>query len=135
MFSRLLFDWAIGNADNHLKNHSFLWAADWSAKEVAPLYDITATTVYPQIDKEMGVSFGGSRRIDRVELDDVLAIAKSCGVSKAFAESEVEKLMQRFIPALHKSIDCICNQGFPAAEALGQFIEQGFKERSRYLHS
>lgn len=133
LFSRLLFDWAVGNADNHLKNHSLLWNEDWSAKEVSPLYDITCTTAYANLDREMGVSFGRSRRIDAVTRDDVLATAKACSVGARFALQALEETLDLFPQALRDSVDLVGNQGFPQAEDLGRRIEDSFLKRRDLL--
>lgn len=129
LFSRLLFDWAIGNADNHLKNHSMLWHEDWSAQEISPLYDVTCTTIYPEIDREMGVSFGRSRRIDNVTREDIMTIARLCGVGEKFAGAELQTLLEEFPTVLEKAVMSIVEQGFPQAESLGERIRDSFIER------
>lgn len=134
LFSRLLFDWAIGNADNHLKNHSMLWSEDWQSREVAPLYDVTCTTIYPEVDREMGVSFGRSRRIDDVTRADVLATAQACGVGEEFACNELVNMLETFSVALRKATAAVCNQGFPRAEDVGRRIAESFQERRGLLH-
>ena len=52
--------------NNHLKNWSLVWDESWKQVRLAPLYDVLCTTVYPSLVREMGVSFGGSRKIDDV---------------------------------------------------------------------
>lgn len=133
LFSRLLLDWAAGNADNHLKNHSMLWNDSWSEKTLAPLYDITCTTIYPNVDREMGVSFGRSRHIDTVTRNDVLATARACGVGQKFANNELDELLETFIPALEGAIEHLCAQGFKQAANTGEAIKEGFIERRGYL--
>lgn len=133
LFSRLLLDWAVGNADNHLKNHSMLWSEDWSSKELSPLYDITCTTIYPEIDKEMGVSFGGSRRIDRVTRNDIMATAQACGVGKKFASDELDELLETFLPALKKATMDIAEQNYPQAADVGERIKASFIARRKHL--
>lgn len=129
LFSRLLFDWAIGNADNHLKNHSMLWSEDWSVQELSPLYDVTCTTIYTELAKEMGVSFGRSRRIDDVTREDVMATAKLCGVGEKFATIELQSLLEEFPTALEKAVAAIGEQGFTQAERFGERIKASFIER------
>lgn len=132
-FSRLLFDWAIGNADNHLKNHSMLWNEDWSARELSPLYDLTCTTIYPELDKEMGVSFGRSRRIDTVTREDIVATARMCGVGGKFPMREFDNLLEEFPVALDNAISVICDLGFPQAEIVGEQIKESFIQRRDML--
>ena len=133
LFSRLLLDWALGNADNHLKNHSMLWSEDWSSREMSPLYDLTCTTIYPELDREMGVSFGRSRRIDDVRMEDVMATARSCGVSAQFARDELEELLEVFPSVLCKAAEAVAEEGFPRAVDVGRRIEEGFLERRGVL--
>ena len=129
LFSRLLLDWAMGNADNHLKNHSMLWSEDWSSRELSPLYDLTCTTIYPELDREMGVSFGGSRRIDDVRAEDIVATARSCGVGARFARDELEELLEVFPSVLCMAAEAVAEEGFPRAADVGRQIEEGFLER------
>lgn len=129
LFSRLLVDWALGNADNHLKNHSMLWSEDWSSRMLSPLYDLTCTTVYPEIDREMGVSFGGSRRIDCVVRADVLRTARACGVGEKRGGMELDSLLEDFPSALDCAISGIAAEGFPEAENIGEKIMEGFLAR------
>lgn len=68
-----LFDYAVGNCDNHLKNWSLVWDESWKQVRLAPLYDVLCTTVYPSLVREMGVSFGGSRKIDEVTRGSVMS--------------------------------------------------------------
>lgn len=47
---RIYLDYFLGNCDNHLKNHSRLWSEDFAERSLAPVYDLTCTTVYPLLD-------------------------------------------------------------------------------------
>ena len=133
LFSRLVFDWAVGNADNHLKNHSMLWSDDWSRKSLAPLYDVTSTTVYPEVDREMGVSFGGSRRVDQVTRSEVAATAKACGVGEKRGLMELDETIEEFPVALQASVEAICDQGFELAEEMGDRIKKDFLKRRELM--
>lgn len=55
-FESLIFDFLIGDCDNHLKNKSFLWDKDWKGRSFAPLYDVACTTVYSSLDRNMGIA-------------------------------------------------------------------------------
>lgn len=45
-FARItLFNYFVGNCDNHMKNHSFLYSPSWEAARLAPLYDAVSTTL------------------------------------------------------------------------------------------
>ena len=135
-FSRILLDWAIGNCDNHLKNHSILWSADWSSKALSPLYDITCTTIYPELDREMGVSLCPSRKVDDVTLPDILASAKSMGVPEKIAKGELEELLDTFLNAVEVAKDSIASRGFNDVSVFAKHIEGDFTiRRDRLLTS
>ena len=80
-FAHLCFDFAVGNCDNHLKNRSMLWDADWSERRLAPIYDVISTVRYPVLSHEMGVSLCASRRIDDVTPEDVVRVGREFGAT------------------------------------------------------
>lgn len=128
-FSRLLFDWAIGNCDNHLKNHSLLWRTDWSGCGLSPLYDITCTTRYPALAREMGISLCQSRKIDDVTIGDILASAKVAGLPPKMAASEFEQMEELFPKALRAAEAEIAEKGFSEVSKLADYIEGDFLKR------
>jgi len=122
LFNRVLFDFIIGNCDNHLKNHSFLWNESWSTRELSPLYDITCTTFYPNLDKEMGVSLCASRRIDKVTADDILLSAIRVGIGEKLAWEQYISLSEDFMQSLAKAEEELLEQGFKEAVVVADFI-------------
>lgn len=129
LFESLLLDWAIGNCDNHLKNRSLLWSADWGEKTLSPLYDITNTTIYPALDKEMGVSLCPSRRIDDVELADIVDSAKQAGIAKKLALGQLEGFRDEFEKALDQAENELVAQAFPEASLIASHIREEWKKK------
>jgi len=76
-FERVLFDYLIGNCNNHLKNYSLVWSQDWLSCKLAPLYDVTCTTRYPELTREMGIALCESRRIGEVTGADIRHAARN----------------------------------------------------------
>jgi serine/threonine-protein kinase HipA len=66
---RLTFSVLIGNADMHLKNWSLLYE-DGRRPVLSPAYDFVGTLPYIPGDK-LALSFGGSRSLDEISLDQV----------------------------------------------------------------
>jgi serine/threonine-protein kinase HipA len=66
---RLAFSVAIGNADMHLKNWSLLYP-DGRTPVLSPAYDFVSTLPYIPGDR-LALSFGGSRNLDGITLDQV----------------------------------------------------------------
>lgn len=135
LFRRLLFDWLIGNCDNHLKNHSFVWSADWAQRELAPLYDVTCTTFYPSLDREMGVSLCESRRIDDVTASDVGELAKAIGVPRKIASMEAAELQAGFSAALDSAECAIADEGFPIVCDIASHIRGESEPKLKVLDS
>ncbi len=121
-FQGILFDYLIGNCDNHLKNYSLLWTEDWSSCSLSPFYDKTCTTMYPVLAREMGISLSPSRVIDKVIESDIKASGKQIGISESMSWSLYQKLRNSFSKALMQAELEISNQGFPEVKELAEFI-------------
>jgi serine/threonine-protein kinase HipA len=70
---RLVFSVLIGNGDMHLKNWSLLYP-DGRTPALSPAYDFVATLPYIPGDS-LALSFGGSKSLDGVTLDQVRRFA------------------------------------------------------------
>lgn len=123
----------MGNCDNHLKNHSFVWNEDWSHVRLSPLYDVTCTTLYPKLSREMGVSLSRSRRIDDVTVDDVKRLSTAAGIGESIVLGELEKLLAGFQEALEKAEGEIIAEGFPEASRIAAHVSEEFDDRTRRL--
>lgn len=133
LFSRVVLDWALGNCDNHLKNHSLLWSSDWRTCGLSPLYDLTCTTVYPEILREMGVSLCASRKIDDVRSEDFLSAAKCAGVPARLVQGVVEEILGSFPKALQEAAETLREEGFPEVDQVATFVEKDFQDRCAAL--
>ena len=125
-----LFHYLVGNCDNHLKNYSLLYDRDWGVREVAPLYDVVSTVLYPDLYLEMGVSFGGDRRIDHATQASIDAAAKASGLPPRMVRSFLDELAQALPGALEEEADALTRQGFPAARKLLGQIAKGVGSRA-----
>ncbi len=97
-----LFNFLIGNADAHAKNHSFLWRPDARQWQVAPLYDLLSVAPYlPAQPQSMGLLdeyrpgwFGAAHWRE---------LARLAGVTPAYLASEAARMtasMREAAPAL-----------------------------------
>lgn len=125
----LLFDYAVGNCDNHLKNWSLLWDVLWERVSLAPLYDVVCTTIYPHLAREMGISFGGSRLIDDVCREAVLVRLESAGIARFIGETAIEDVSGEVPGALEAAADELSAEGFPLARDMLSKMIPGVKER------
>lgn len=125
----IMFDYLVGNCDNHLKNHAILWDASWSEKEVSPLYDVVCTTIYPQIYLEMGVSLCPSRRITDVTPSDIVSSCRSMHVSPKMGIGLYRELWDGFPSALHEAKTRISDMGYPQVGVIADHIEREFASK------
>ena len=113
-----LFDYAVGNCDNHLKNWSLVWDEDWKQVRLAPLYDVLCTTIYPNLVREMGVSFGGSRKIDDVTRESALRQMAEAGLPQGIVTGMINDTCSEVPDALRDAARSLKEEGFPEAEAM-----------------
>ncbi|MBR3312893.1 MAG: HipA domain-containing protein [Atopobiaceae bacterium] len=123
VFEAQVFNYLLGNCDNHLKNLSMTWASDWSAKAVSPIYDVTCTTMYPELSRDMGLGIGCHRSIDAVEPGDFLDFARQMGVSAAQARTSLSDLAESFVPSLYAAADSLEEESAVDAVRLAEAFE------------
>ena len=128
-----LFDYAVGNCDNHLKNWSLVWDEDWKQVRLAPLYDVLCTTVYPNLVREMGVSFGGSRRIDDVTRSMVFNQMSEAGLPEGIVTGMIADTCNEVPDALRDAARGLKEEGFPEAEKMFEKIIPGVRERLKRI--
>lgn len=80
-----VFTVVVGNADAHGKNLAFLHVAA-NAVELAPLYDVVPTLLWPQLTRELAMSINDKFSIDAITLADVV----SEGIGWALARSDAD---------------------------------------------
>ena len=100
-FARLtLFNYLIGNCDNHLKNMSILYSPNWREMGLAPAYDLICTTWFPNLSREMGMLLGGEGHIDCVEAEHLSLFAKDIGLPTRRLRAMCSELADRIDPAI-----------------------------------
>ena len=62
----LIFNYLIANADAHAKNFSLLYTA--KKPQLAPVYDLLSTMVYPDLSKKMAMKIAGRDKLDYISM-------------------------------------------------------------------
>lgn len=132
-----LFNYLVGNCDNHLKNMSVLYGASWKRVSFAPAYDLVSTTRYERFSTEMGMSVNGKREIQDIGADDWMAFAREVGIREAELRALCGRLaantMQSITNAakLHGDIealpwvaDDLCEEMYPRWEVLDELAQR-----------
>ncbi len=91
------FNLAIGNTDNHAKNHALLYDAG-SAPRLAPLYDLQPVRLTGRYTDELAFRIGDADRFDSMTADDIAAFMgrfglRSAAARRRFIEGEVGPML------------------------------------------
>ena len=105
-----VFDYIVGNCDNHLKNASIVY--EGKALRLAPAYDIVCTTYFERFSREMGRRLGSTRDINGVEARDFDLLARDLGMGPRRMRRICVELSERAVPAV-----------MAAGERLGNVVE------------
>lgn len=120
----IVFDYLIGNTDNHIKNISLLYGENLKTIRLAPAYDIISTAVYESSTRDMAFNIGGEISLDRINRDSFKVAAKECGLGEKVAMSRFDRLSSGFEKALDTAADKLTAQGFEKAVYLRDRIKE-----------
>jgi serine/threonine-protein kinase HipA len=96
LLQALTFNVALGNCDAHAKNFSLLHTRTGTL-QLAPLYDLLSTRLYP-LDDKLAMYVDNVQKADRVSAQRIVNEATSWGMSRGVAEGIVADLIER-LPA------------------------------------
>ena len=108
----IVFDYLIGNTDNHIKNVSLVYGENLKSIRLAPAYDIISTEIYESSTRDLAFKIGGEINIDKVTRDSFKLAAKECGLGEKMAMARFDKMAAGFETALIESARQLNDQGF-----------------------
>lgn len=117
-----VFNYLIGNTDNHIKNVSLLYASDMASIRLAPAYDIVCTMIYPSSTTEMAVSIGGEYDIHKIKREHFCRELKNIGIGEKLAMKHYDDMLSRIESALEESCETLMQQGFIQAKDMKKRI-------------
>jgi serine/threonine-protein kinase HipA len=100
-----IFNYLIGNCDNHLKNLSVTY--EGAHLRLAPAYDLVCTTFFEQYSRDMGMRIGHTRNIDGVEGEDFIALAKDIGLGPRRMRTLCADIADSIIAAVRDAGDAL----------------------------
>ena len=95
-----IFNYLIGNTDNHIKNLSLLYSADMRTIRLAPAYDIISTIAYEESTDQMSLGIGGEFDIRKITRESFEKEAENIGLGRRFAMSRFDMLSANLEKAL-----------------------------------
>ncbi|HEU0014486.1 MAG TPA: HipA domain-containing protein, partial [Longimicrobium sp.] len=91
--SWVLFNLLVGNNDAHAKNLALLYTPD--GLQLAPVYDVVSTHVYPHLDRQFSIEVGGQRTPEALHRTALDKFARSLGMKPAAVARLGEPLIDR----------------------------------------
>lgn len=85
LFDAVLLNYVIGNCDAHGRNFSLLHGNN-GKRNLAPLYDLVSTAIYPKLSRELAMPLGSASMLDQVTAKDLDEVARALRLSKAAAQ-------------------------------------------------
>lgn len=114
----IVFDYLIGNTDNHIKNLSLLYSENLKYIRLAPAYDIISTCIYETSATDMAFRIGDAYDINEINRDSFKLAAKECGLGEKLAMNHFDKMNEQFDSAIYIATEKLVDQGFLKAEEL-----------------
>ena len=130
LWNIIVFDFLVGNTDNHIKNLSLLYSSDLKKINLAPAYDIMSTTIYEGSSREMAIGIGAERNIDNINREHFEKAATEVGLSKKIALKQFDELANGFKKALEETADEMYEDGYQQAK----LIKDKILKNGGYLH-
>jgi serine/threonine-protein kinase HipA len=126
-----IFNYFVGNTDNHIKNISLLYSEDMKSIRLAPAYDIVSTLVYSSGTEEMSIAINGKTNINSIGKNDFLAEAKRLGMGRGFIADIYDEMSENFKDAVLSTAESLNSAGYLAAPSLAGKIISRYEENSK----
>ena len=117
-----VFNFLIGNTDNHIKNLSLLYGKDLKTIRLAPAYDIVSTMVYESSTEYMALSIGGDYSIRKITEESFAKEATKAGLGVKMAMKRLDTLRKNFVEALNTGAQVLEEQGFEGTKDIAEQI-------------
>ena len=117
-----VFNYLVGNTDNHIKNISLLYGENLKSIRLAPAYDIVSTMIYPSSTEHMALSIGGIYNINQINRASFEHAAAEVGMGVKIAMKRFDAMVEGFIPAINRAKEELLAQGFGQAEQICDII-------------
>lgn len=117
-----IFNYMIGNTDNHIKNLSLIYSSDLKNVRLSPAYDIVSTIIYDSSSEEMSMSVGGMYRIFDITRDCFEREARNIGLGTKLAMRRFDDLCASFPNALKAASRELKEQGLKGVEEICETI-------------
>ncbi|MBR5338121.1 MAG: HipA domain-containing protein [Lachnospiraceae bacterium] len=122
LWNRIVFNYALGNTDAHIKNFSLLYDPDMKGIRLAPAYDMISTVIYGGSTRELSFNIGGIKDLDCIDEDCFKKMACEVGIGERLAMNTYQKMLDRFESAIKESGRELQELGFHNAGDIAERI-------------
>jgi serine/threonine-protein kinase HipA len=95
-----IFNLAIGNTDNHAKNHALIYDVG-SSPRLAPLYDLLPVRLDSDVRPDLSFNIGAASQLADITMDSIIDFLSSFGFSKP----AVRRFISESIAPMLKALD------------------------------
>ncbi len=124
-----VFNYLIGNTDNHIKNLSLLYSTDLKVIRLAPAYDIISTMIYESSTENMAMSIHGIYKISEITRASFESEAKNIGLGVKMAMKHFDFLVNSIEGAMKKAKNEMNARGFDCVDEVYEKILKHVKKR------
>ena len=117
-----VFNYMIGNTDNHIKNLSLLYSEDLNSIRLAPAYDIVSTVIYKSSTENMALSINGICNINEITRESFEKAASQVGIGSKMAMKRFDVMVNGFVDAINQAKEQLKKQGFDQVEQICDMI-------------
>ena len=122
----VIFNYLIGNTDNHIKNLSLLYSKDLRTVSLAPAYDIISTVIYESSSENMSVSIGGLYSLREIKRENFAKEAQKVGLGKGIAMKHFDEMVSNFESVLNTATRELEKEGeLYVSEIQKQILQNG----------
>ena len=130
-----VFNYLIGNTDNHIKNISLIYGEDLKSVRLAPAYDIVSTMIYKGSTEKMALCINGSCNINEITRESFEKAASQVGIGVKMAMKRFDVMVSGFVDAIDWAKDELKKQGFDQVDQICEMIMEkgGIKKELQRL--
>ena len=122
LWDTCVFNYLIGNTDNHIKNLSLLYSEDLKSIRLAPAYDIVSTMIYKSSTENMALSIGGIYNINEITREAFEKATVQVGIGTKMAMKRFDSMVSGFSDAMNQAKAELKQQGFGQVEQISEQI-------------
>lgn len=122
LWKMCVFNFFIGNTDNHIKNFSLVYSKDLNSVRLAPFYDVSSTLIYENISKKMAFSINHKVDITKITKEDFRKESRLIDLDEHQAMQIYDEIKDNLKTALYESAEELESSGFMNAKNIAERI-------------